>query len=153
MNYEEKLSNAGYPLPAPDAKNTKPFEPAVQAGNLVFVSGNAARVGGALKYTGIAGDTITLEQAQDAAIICFVNCLKSIRDMFGSLDAIERIVNIKGFVASAPSFTKQPEVMNPVTELANAVFGTAGRHSRIAVGASSLPGGTPVELEIIVQVK
>lgn len=153
MNCEEKLAAAGYPLPSPDGKNTKPFAPAVRTGNLVFVSGNAARVDGALKYTGIVGDTITLEQARDAAVICFVNCLKAVRDLTGSLEQIERIVNIKGYVASTPAFVQQPEVMNAVTDLANSVFAEKGSHSRIAMGASSLPGGTPVEVEIVVEVK
>ncbi len=152
MNFEQNLAQAGYPLPPAEAKNSKPFEPAVRTGNLVFVSGNAARVGGALRYTGIVGDSVTLEQAQDAAIICFVNCLKAVRDVLGSLDHIQRIVNIKGYVASTPAFVQQPEVMNAVTALANSVFGEKGKHSRIAIGTSSLPGNTPVEVEIIVEV-
>lgn len=153
MTYEEKLAKAGYPLPAPGGKNTKPFEPAIRTGDLIFVSGNAARVDGALKYTGIVGDSITLEQARDAANICFVNCLKSVRDMIGDLGKIVCIVNIKGYVACTPDFIQQPEVMNAVTDLAREVFGDQGRHSRVAMGASSLPGGTPVEVEIVVEVR
>jgi enamine deaminase RidA (YjgF/YER057c/UK114 family) len=153
MTYEEKLAQAGYSLPAPGGKNTKPFEPAVRTGNLVFVSGNAARVDGALKYAGIVGASITMPQARDAAIVSFINCLKAVRDMVGELEQIERIVNIKGFVASTPAFVDQPEVLNAVSDLVNSVFGEKGRHSRVAVGAASLPGGTPVEVEIIVQVK
>ena len=153
MTYEEKLAQEGYPLPEPAKTNIRPFEPAVRTGNLIFVSGNAARVNGTLKYTGIVGDTVSMEQARDAAVICFVNCLASVRNMLGGLASLERIVNIKGYVASTPQFVAQPEVINAVSDLANKVFGDAGKHSRVAMGAASLPGGTPVEVEIVVQVK
>lgn len=153
MRYEDKLALAGYPIPSGEKRSDRPFEDGVQAGDLIFVSGNAARVNGVLKYTGIVGDTVTLEEARDAARICLVNCLRAVRDLTGSLDAVERIVNIKGYVASTARFTAHPEVMNAASDLANTVFGEAGRHSRCAVGAASLPGGTPVEVEIVVKVK
>lgn len=154
MNYEEKMAQLGYPLPAPGTNDLhKPFAPAIKTGNLVFVSGNACRVAGELKYTGIVGDSISLDKAQDAAIICFVNCLKAVRDTIGSLDAITKIVNIKGYVASTPTFTGQPQVMNPVSDLAIQIFGENGKHSRVALGMASLPGGTPVEVEIVVEVQ
>lgn len=152
MNYEKKLAELGYKLPDPTNQNRRPFEAGVLTGNLLFVSGNAAKVDGVLKYKGIVGDTISMEQAQDAAKIAFVNCLATVRNMMGSLDYLKRIVNIKGYVASTPDFISQPEVMDAVTALANEVFGEVGRHSRVAMGASSLPGGTPVEVEIVVEI-
>lgn len=152
MNYEERLEKAGYDLGA-QVKNTRVFEGGVKTGKLIFVSGNAAKVNGVLKYEGIVGDTISIEQAQDAAKIAFVNCLKTVRDMTGSLDNIKQIVNIKGYVASTADFIEQPTVMDAVSMLANNVFGEAGKHSRVSLGASSLPGGTPVEVEIVVEVK
>ena len=60
---------------------------------------------------------------------------------------------MKGYVASTPEYIDQPKVMNVVSELINSVFGKAGEHSRVAVGTASLPGGTSVEVEIIVEVK
>lgn len=150
MSYEESLEKSGYKLPT--LVNKRIFEAGVKTGNLIFVSGNAAKVDGILKYKGIVGDTITMDQAQDAAKIAFVNCLATVRNMMGSLDCIKKIVNIKGYVASTSDFIEQPEVMNEVSALANEVFGEAGKHSRIAVGAASLPGGTPVEVEIVVEV-
>jgi enamine deaminase RidA (YjgF/YER057c/UK114 family) len=152
MTYEDRLEQEGYPLFEP-AKGNRPFESGVRTGNLIFISGNAARIGGYLKYTGIVGDSISMEQTRDAAILCFINCLASVRTMIGSLDQLERIVNIKGYVACTPQFVAQPEVMNAVSDLANKVFGDVGRHSRVTMGAVSLPGGTPVEVEIVVQVK
>ncbi|RGY97720.1 RidA family protein [Clostridium sp. AM58-1XD] len=153
MSYEERLEEIGYRLPELPAVSKKPFEAGVKTGNLIFVSGNAARVNGVLKYTGTVGDGVTIQEAQEAAKIAFVNCLAAVRRMEGSLESIERIVNIKGYVASTPDFTGQPAVMDEVSKLAVEVFKDAGKHSRVALGASSLPGGTPVEVELVVQVK
>ncbi|PAF15605.1 hypothetical protein CHH59_03095 [Shouchella clausii] len=152
MNFEEKLERAGYKLPDRRKGNQRPFEDGIQTSQLIFVSGNAAKVDGVLKYKGIVGDTVSLEQAQDAAKIAFVNCLAAVKNMTGSLDHIKKIVNIKGYVASTPEFIKQPEVMNEVSFLVNEIFGEAGKHSRAALGTASLPGGTPVEVEIVVEV-
>ncbi|GGA20396.1 RidA family protein [Psychrobacillus lasiicapitis] len=150
MSYEEKLESKGYKLST--QANKRIFEAGVRTGNLIFVSGNAAKVEGVLKYKGIVGDTVSLEEAQDAAKIAFVNCLATVRNMIGSLDSMIRIVNIKGYVASTSNFTDQPKVMDEVSALAIEVFGEVGKHSRVSLGASSLPEGTPVEVEIIVEV-
>jgi len=153
MGYEERLENEGYKLPEQVKRNKRVFEDGVRTGNLIFVSGNAAKVGGILKYQGIVGDTISIEEAQDAAQIAFVNCLATVRNMMGSLNCIKQIVNIKGYVASTADFIGQPEVMDAVSALVNEVFGEAGKHSRVSLGTSSLPGGTPVEVEIVVEVE
>lgn len=151
MTYEENLEGKGYKLPS--QSNKRIFEAGVRTGNLIFVSGNAAKVEGVLKYKGIVGDTVTLEQAQDAAKIAFVNCLATVRNMMGSLDRMKRIVNIKGYVASTPEFTDQPKVLDEVSALAIEIFGEVGKHSRVSLGTSSLPEGTPVEVEIVVEVE
>lgn len=153
MNYEEKLKNAGFTLAGKKALNARPFESSVRTGQLVYVSGHAARVDGELIHRGIVGANVNLEQAQEAAKAAFINCLKAVKDLTGDLDEIVKIVNIKGYVASTPEFKDQPLVMNSVSDLVNQVFGEAGKHSRVAVGAASLPGGTSVEVEIIVEVK
>ncbi|QNK87436.1 RidA family protein [Sporosarcina sp. resist] len=153
MGYEERLENEGYKLPEQVKQSKRLFEAGVRTGNLIFVSGNAAKVDGILKYQGIVGDTIAIEEAQDAAKIAFVNCLATVRNMMGSLDGIKKIVNIKGYVASTADFIEQPEVMDAVSALVNEVFGEAGKHSRVSMGTASLPGGTPVEVEIVVEVK
>lgn len=153
MNYEEKLKNAGFTLAGKKALNAHPFESAVRTGQLVFVSGHAARVDGELIHKGIVGGEVSLEQAQEAAKAAFINCLKAVKDLTGDLDEIVRIVNIKGYVASTPEFKDQPLVINSVSDLVNQVFEEAGKHSRVAVGAASLPGGTSVEVELIVEVK
>ncbi|GAB3057068.1 RidA family protein [Salinicoccus sesuvii] len=151
MRFEERLANRGLQLP--EYKSKKVFEPAVVTGNLVFVSGHAAKVDGSLVYNGIVGDSISLVEAQDAATICFLNCLSALKSKIGELDKISQFVNVKGYVASTPAFTDHPKVMNGVSELINEVFGETGKHSRISFGASSLPEGTPVEVEIVVEIK
>ncbi len=153
MNYEEKLKDEGFSLAEKGAPNVRPFESAVRTGYLVFVSGHAARVDGELIHKGTVGADISVQQAQEAAEAAFINCLKAVKDLMGSLDEITRIVNIKGYVASTPEFQSQPLVMNSVSALVNRVFGEAGKHSRVAVGAASLPGGTSVEVELIVEVR
>lgn len=153
MTYESELKNRGYAIPERKQGNPRLFEDGVKTGDLIFVSGNAAKVDGILKYKGIVGDTVSLEQAQEAAKIAFLNCLATVHNMTGNLQEIKRIVNIKGFVASTADYIEHPEVMNAVSSLVNDVFGEAGKHSRVTVGVTSLPGGTPVEVEMIVEVQ
>ena len=153
MKFEEQLEKMGYSLEGKGKANIRPFESGVRTGNLIFVSGHAARVDGELIHKGIVGDNVTLEEAQEAAVAAFINCLKAVKEEMGDLDSLVRIVNIKGYIASHPQFTDQPKVMDAVSKLVNSVFGDAGKHSRIAVGASSLPGGTSVEIEMIAEVK
>lgn len=153
MNYEDKLLELGYDINLSKPSNLRPFESAVLTGNLVFVSGHASRVNGELIHSGIVGDNITTEEAQDAAIACFINCLKAIKDLTGTLDSITKIVNIRGYVASAPEYKEQPKVMDVVSNMINKVFGEVGKHSRSAIGVASLPGGTSVEIEMVVEIK
>lgn len=153
MSYEVKLKKQGFEVPILPKVSQKPFEYGIKTGKLIYVSGNAARVEGELKYKGLVGRDVTLEQAQEAAKICFVNCLAAVKKMEGSLDTIAQIVNIKGYVASVPEFTDQPKIMDAVSRMVNEVFGDVGKHSRVALGVASLPGNTPVEVEVIVEVK
>lgn len=150
MSYEKTLEEKGYQFKS--IKRNRPFEDAVVTGNLVFVSGHAAKIDGELIYKGIVGDNITLEEAKECAIIAFINCLNALKNTIGSIDNIKRIVNVKGYVASTPDFFDQPQVINEISLLINEVFAEKGRHSRASVGVASLPEGTPVEVEIIVEI-
>lgn len=150
MKFEENLREKGLSIPV--RKGAKPFESGVVTGNLLYISGHAAKIDGVLKYKGIVGDNVTLDEAKDAANICFLNCLSAVAEQVGSIEKIKKIVNIKGYVACVSDFTQHGDVMNEVTSLANEVFEENGKHSRISFGVSSLPEGTPVEVEIIVEV-
>ena len=104
-------------------------------------------------YIGKVGKELTLEEGYEAAKICAINCLSAVKSVIGSLDRIDEIIQIRGFVNSAPEFTRQPEVINGASELLVKLFGEKGKHVRSAVGTSILPNNIPVELEMIVKVK
>jgi enamine deaminase RidA (YjgF/YER057c/UK114 family) len=152
MVIENKLKELGVELPNPPvpAANYIGF---VRVGNLLFIGGNIGRINGVLKYRGKVGDKVTLEQAYDAARNCALNHLATMRAALGDLDLVERIVKVLGYVNVAPGFTDMPKVVNGESDLLVQVFGEKGRHTRAAVGVSSLSQEAPVETEVTVQVK
>ena len=125
--------------------------PAVRTGNYVYVSGQLPLVDGKLQATGKVGDAVSAEEAAGLARLCALNGLAAAASVAGGLDAIRRIVKVTGFVASVPSFTGQPVVINGASEFLIEVFGEAGRHARSAVGMAVLPLDSPVEVELIVE--
>lgn len=152
MSFELKLKELGIELPqAP--KPVAAYVPAVQAGGFVYTSGQITMVQGELKYKGKLGKDLAVEEGYQAARICALNALSAIRDVVGSLDNIEQIVKVVGFVNSAEGFTEQPKVINGASDLLKEIFGAAGQHARSAVGVNELPLDTAVEVEMIVKVK
>lgn len=152
MSVESKLEELGLKLPSPP-KPLGAYIPTVRVGNLVFVSGMKASLEGEMKFTGKVGSDLTIEEGYEAAKICALNCLSALKVSLGSLDKIERIVQIFGFVNSAEGFNKQPKVVNGASELLLKLFGENGQHARIAVGANELPEDSPVEIAMIVKIK
>lgn len=150
--YEAKLVSMGIKLP-PVPKPVAAYVPAIKADQYIYTSGQLPMVEGKLAYKGKLGSELTEDQGYAAAKVCAVNCLSAIRDIAGSLDNIERIVKVTGFVNSAPGFSNQPGVMNGASELLSEIFGEAGNHARSAVGVSELPLGAAVEVELIVKIK
>ncbi|RMI29314.1 RidA family protein [Nocardia stercoris] len=128
------------------------YIPAVRSGSMVYTSGQLPFVDGALSVTGKVGADVSLETAKDAAAQCALNALAAVHGLVG-LDEVVRIVKVVGFVASAPGFTDQPLVINGASELLGEIFGDAGVHARSAVGVFELPKGTPVEVELIAEVR
>ena len=120
---------------------------------MLYTAGQTPRMNGVLKYAGKVGTELTLEEAQAAARICALNCLGIIRGMAGSLDRVSRIVKVTGFVASGEGFTAQPKVVDGASLFLKDVFGEAGVAARSAVGVYALPGGAPVEVEMVVELK
>ena len=151
MHYEEKLRELGVTLPAPP-KPVANYVPAVRVGDLLFLSGVLPSRDGQLIVTGKLGESLTVEQGMEAARVAVLNGLSIIRSQAGSLDRVKQIVKMVGYIASAPGFTDQPQVLNGASDLLVSVFGEAGRHARVAVGAAELPREAPVEIELIVQV-
>jgi enamine deaminase RidA (YjgF/YER057c/UK114 family) len=148
---EERLKELGYELPAP-AEPSFQYVSVVRHHDLLFVSGQLPKVDGEVKVTGKVGDNVTIEQAQESARICILQGLSCIKQEIGSLDRIERILKITGFVNSAAGFHSQPKVIDGASDLLEKIFGEKGRHSRSAVGAAELPRNTPVEIEMIVAI-
>ncbi|HEX6500572.1 MAG TPA: RidA family protein [Micromonosporaceae bacterium] len=127
------------------------YVPAVQSGRTVYVSGQLPIKDGKLLATGKVGDGVSPEHAKDCARQCALNVLAAVDALVG-LESVVKVVKVTGFVASAPDFHGQPEVVNGASELFGDVFGEAGRHARSAVGVAELPRDTPVEVEAIFEV-
>ena len=151
MAYEEKLKELGLCLPAPP-KPVANYVPVVRAGDLLFLSGVLPSRDGQLIFTGKLGAPLSIEQGVEASRIAVLNALAIVKSEVGSLDRVTRIVKMVGHIASAAGFTDQPQVLNGASDLLVAVFGEAGRHARVAVGAAELPRQAAVEIELIVQV-
>jgi enamine deaminase RidA (YjgF/YER057c/UK114 family) len=147
----ERLAGLGLALP-PVAAPQAAYVPAVRTGNYVYVSGQLPFVDGKLQTVGKVGEAVSAEEAAALARLCALNGLAAAASVGGGLDAITRIVKVTGFVASVPSFTGQPAVINGASELFIEVFGEAGRHARSAVGLAALPLDSPVEVELIAEV-
>jgi len=151
VSYDAKLKELGLTLPAPP-KPVANYVPVVRVGDLLFLSGVLPSRDGQLIMTGKLGQELSIEQGIEASRVAVLNGLSIIRSVTGSLDLVKQIVKMVGHIASAPGFTDQPQVLNGASNLLVSVFGEAGRHARVAVGAAELPRQAPVEIELIVQV-
>ncbi len=149
---KKEFKKLGYQLSTPP-KPLAAYVPTVKSGKLIFTAGQVPLVDGQLKYSGKVPVTISEEDAIKAAEICALNCLSVIKSEIDDLDKIERIVKVTVFVNSAEDYTKQPTIANGASELFVKIFGESGKHSRSAVGVSSLPLNAPVEVELIAELK
>jgi enamine deaminase RidA (YjgF/YER057c/UK114 family) len=152
MSIESRLKELGIALPTAP-KPVANYIPAVRAGELLFTSGVLPMKEGKLAFEGKLGKELTVERGQEAARLAVLNALSVVKQELGSLDKVARIVRLTGHVASAPGFVQQPGVLNGASDLLVAIFGEAGRHTRAALGAAELPLNSPIELELIVQVR
>ena len=147
------LAKLGITLPPPGAPAGS-YVPFVTVGNLVFLSGQVAREAGQMKYTGKVGRDLTVEQGQDAARLCANNLLAQLKvACLGDLDRVERCVRLSGFVNCAPDFLEHPKVINGASDFMMKVFGERGQHARTAIGVSSLPLDSAVEVEAVFQLR
>ncbi|HEU4850123.1 MAG TPA: RidA family protein [Terrimesophilobacter sp.] len=145
---DDRLRELGLVVPE-GSKPVAAYIPAVVSGNLVYTSGQLPMVDGALPATGKVGAAVAPEDAKALARTCVLNGLAAARSAIGSLDRITRVVKVVGFVASDPSFTGQPGVINGASELLGEIFGEPGQHARSAVGVAALPLDAPVEIEFV----
>jgi enamine deaminase RidA (YjgF/YER057c/UK114 family) len=149
---EARLAAIGLSLPRVSPP-VAAYVPAVRTGTYVYTAGQLPVVDGQLLATGKVGTDVGVAEASALARTCALNALAAVASVTGGLGAIRRIVKVTGFVASAPTFTQQAQVVNGASELLIEVFGEAGRHARSAVGMAVLPLDSPVEVELIAEVK
>jgi enamine deaminase RidA (YjgF/YER057c/UK114 family) len=149
---EERLAALGLTLP-PVVPPLAAYVPAVRSGNTVYTAGQLPMADGQLVSAGKVGADIGAAEAAALARTCALNALAAAASAAGGVSAISRVVKLTGFVASAPDFTGQPQVVNGASELLLDIFGEAGRHARSAVGVAALPLDAPVEIELIVEVR
>jgi enamine deaminase RidA (YjgF/YER057c/UK114 family) len=148
---EDRLGELGLTLPEV-VPPLAAYVPALRVGDLVWTSGQLPMVDGALAATGKVGAEVDPDDAAGLARICALNALAAVKAEVGDLDEVTRVIKVVGYVASAPTFTGQPAVINGASQLLGEVFGDAGRHARSAVGVAVLPLDAPVEVELVVQI-
>jgi enamine deaminase RidA (YjgF/YER057c/UK114 family) len=150
MAASARLAELGITLPAVPAP-VAAYLPAVVSAGQVFTAGQLPFVDGALLETGKVGATVSPERAAELARVAVLNAVAAAASVVGGVDGIRRVVKLVVFVASAPSFTGQPQVANGASELLQQVFGARGQHARSAVGVAVLPLDSPVEVELVVE--
>jgi len=148
---ERRLHELGIDLPIPPEPFGTYVE-AVQTGKLLFLTGMLPTEGRSAKFTGRVGAELDVEAGRKAAELAALNVLAVAREHLGSLDKVTRIVRLGVSVATSGDFRDQPKVADAASELLQAVFGKDKNPCRLVYGVASLPLGTPVELELILEV-
>ena len=149
---EDRLGSLGIQLPdAPTPFGA--YVPAVQTGNLLFLSGMLATSGQPATVVGVVGKNLDVDAGRQAATTAALNALALTRKQLGSLDRVSRVVRLGVYVAATPDFKEHPKIADAASELLRDVFGELTVSSRLVFGVASLPLGSPVELEVILEVK
>ncbi|WP_428492863.1 RidA family protein [Rhodopila sp.] len=144
---EATIAELGITLPRPMSPLAN-YVPYVVTGRLVVVSGQVPAIDGEIAITGKVSWGVSLDQAKQAARLCFINVLAHLKAACnGDLDRVQRVIRLGGFIAAPSEFTQHALVMNGASDLAVAVFGEAGRHARTTIGVPSLPADAAVEVE------
>lgn len=146
---EARLAELGITLPEA-ATPSFSYVPVTLHNGVAYVSGQMPKVDGEVRVFGKVGREVDLETAREQARICILQGLACLRAALGSLDRVERVLKINGFVASAPGFDAQPKVIDAASDLLMEIFGDPGRHARVAVGVAELPRNAAVEIELTV---
>src|SRR5436305_3377602 len=149
---EDRLGKRGIRLPAAPTPFGA-YVPAVQTGSLLFLSGMLATSGHTATAVGIVGKDLDVKAAREAAYTAALNAIALTKKQLGSLDRVSHVVRLGVYVAATPQFTDHAKVADAASELLRDVFGEETVSSRIVIGVASLPLGSPVELEVILEVK
>jgi enamine deaminase RidA (YjgF/YER057c/UK114 family) len=147
-----RLAELGLTLHGPHPPHD-PLDAVVVHDGVARTSGQLPRIDGTLTCLGRLGDNVSVEDGRAAAAVCALNALAVVGEALGSLDHIERVLTVTGYVASAPDFHEQPTVVDGASSVLADVFGEAGRHTRSAIGVAALPRGGAVEIEVTVAIR
>ncbi|MEM0966227.1 MAG: RidA family protein [Verrucomicrobiota bacterium] len=144
---ETRLIELGLSLPEPPKPggNYLPFR---KDGNLVFLAGVISCSPTAGEFIGQVGEDLSLEDGYEAARVCALNALAVMKTITGSLEDVEQILYVGGYVNAIPAYGKSPSVVNGASDLFVAVFGDLGRHARAAVAVAGLPMNAAVEIQV-----
>jgi enamine deaminase RidA (YjgF/YER057c/UK114 family) len=151
LEVEARLAAQGHRLPDAVAPAYQ-YVPVVVHQGVAYVSGQIPRAGGQVLYGGKVGADVDLHQGQRAAEACVLQALAQLKAELGDLGRVLRVLKVTGYVASAPGFTQQPQIVDAASNLLVVAFADAGRHARSAIGVAELPRGVPVEIELIAAV-
>ena len=147
-----RLAELGLTLHGPHPPH-EPLDAVVISNGTARTSGQLPRIDGQLTCLGRLGDTVTVEEGREAAAVCALNALAVLEAALGSLDRVERVLTVTGFVSLAPDFFEQPAVVDGASKVLADVFGEAGRHTRSAIGVAALPRNGAVEIEVTVSLR
>ncbi|QOR35273.1 RidA family protein [Clostridium sp. 'deep sea'] len=152
MKIEQRITQLGLKLQeCPQA--AAQYVPYIVSGKYIFTAGQTPKIGTELKYIGKVGRDIEIAEAYKAAELCALRCVSVLKASISDLDKIKRIIKVVGYVNSTEDFTLHPKVINGASNVLEAIFGDKGKHARVAIGVNSLPGGAPVELELIAEIQ
>jgi enamine deaminase RidA (YjgF/YER057c/UK114 family) len=152
MTITQKLASMNIVLPSVSGPFGS-YIPAKRVGNLIFVAGQLPMKDGKLMATGQVPSKCSIELAKEAAKQCVINGLAAVNSLPGGVDQIAGVARIGAFISSDTSFTDQPGVANPASELLKEIFGATGTHARAAVGVNTLPRDGSVEIEFVFEAR
>ncbi|WHZ02740.1 RidA family protein [Neobacillus sp. YX16] len=151
-NIDQRLQDLGIEL----QEATGPiyhYVPVMIHQGVAYISGQVPRINGEVPFQGKVGREVTIEQAQELAEMCVLKGLSSLKAAIGSLDKVEQVLKVTGYVQTAPGFFEPSKVLDAASELLYKIFGKKGHHARTAVGVAELPSNTPIEIDFIIAVK
>jgi enamine deaminase RidA (YjgF/YER057c/UK114 family) len=149
---DQKLEQLGFPLDK-CPKEGDVINATAIVGDILYASGQVPFDGDQLTSVGKVPSQISVEEATKAAALCAANVLRAVRRQIGSLDKVQRVVRITGYVNADPTFTDCHLVIHGASNLVRDIFGDQGKHARTALALAQLPLGVSVEVEMILQLK
>lgn len=149
---EHRLEELGLELPAVVAPLYRYVSVMIHSG-VAYISGQVPRINGEVPYTGKVGRDVTIDQARELAEFCVLKGLSCLKVAIGSLDNVEQVLKVTGYVQTAPGFYEPSKVLDAASELLERILGEKGLHARSAVGVAELPSNAPIEIDFIIAVK